>query len=186
MEIRQRILVSRPVDEVWAFLADVPTVAACIPGAELGEGGEDGRYSGRFNVKVGPLTAKMEGEGRLVRDDATKTGTLEGKGLDKRGGSRVTATLRYAVVAEGDGSAVEVDADVTLTGPLAQIGRTGIIDDVARSITSDFATALEERLSAAEPSSVPVAAAEFDAGRAVSRSLWTRLAAWFKALFGRG
>jgi carbon-monoxide dehydrogenase small subunit len=186
MEIRQRISVSRPVDEVWAFLADVPTVAACIPGAELGEGGEDDRFTGRFNVKVGPLTAKMEGEGRLTRDDATKTGTLEGKGLDKRGGSRVTATLRYAVVAEGEGSAVDVEADVTLAGPLAQIGRTGIIDDVARSITRDFAAALEERLSAAEPSSVPTAAAEFDAGGVVSRGIWARFVAWLKALFGRG
>ena len=186
MEIRQRILVSRPVDEVWTFLADVPTVAACIPGAELGEGGEDGRYSGRFNVKVGPLTAKMEGEGRLVRDDATRTGTLEGKGLDKRGGSRVTAVLRYSVIAEGEGSAVEVEADVTLTGPLAQIGRTGIIDDVARSITRDFAAALEDRLSAAEPSTAPAAAPEFDAGRAVSRSLWARFVAWLNALLGRG
>jgi len=186
MEIRQRFTVSRPVDEVWAFFADVPTVAACITGAELGDSGEDGRYTGRFNVKVGPLTAKMEGEGRLVRDDATRTGSLEGKGLDKRGGSRVTATLRYAVVAEDEGSAVEVEADVTLAGPLAQIGRTGIIDDVARSITRDFAAALEERLSAAEPPSAPVAPARFDAGRAVSRGLWARFVAWLKALFGRG
>ena len=186
MEIRQRFLVSRPVDEVWAFLADVPTVAACIPGAELGDGGEDGRYTGRFIVKVGPLKAKMEGEGRLVRDDATRTGTLEGKGLDKRGGSRVTAVLRYAVVAENGGSAVEIEADVTLTGPLAQIGRTGIIDDVARSITRDFADALEGRLSAAEPSSAPAAPAEFDAGRAVSRGLWARFVSWLKALFGGG
>ena len=186
MEIRQRISVSRPVDEVWAFLADVRTVAACIPGAELGASGEDGRYSGHFNVKVGPLTAKMEGEGRLVRDDASMTGTLEGKGLDKRGGSRVTAVMRYAVVAEDGGSAVEVAADVTLTGPLAQIGRTGIIDDVARTITRDFAAALEDRLSAVEPSSAPAAAAEFDAGRAVSRGLWARFVAWLKALFKRG
>ena len=187
MEIRERVVVSRPPAEVWRFLADVPAVVACLPGAELGERRDDGTYAGALRVKVGPISARLEGEGRIMRDEAAMSGRIDGKGVDRRGGSRATATLHYAVLAaEGGRAAIEVSADVVLSGPLAQIGRSGLVEDVARSMTETFAENLERRLSevpgAAEPSRETAA---FDAGRAVSRGLWARLLAWLKRLFGR-
>lgn len=44
------------------------------------------------------------------------------------------------------GTQVEVEADITLSGPLAQFGRTGILNDVARELTVQFAANLEAKL----------------------------------------
>lgn len=193
MRIEQQVKTDRPAQEVWTFLADVPAVASCIPGAEIGESLGDDRYRGRFHVKVGPLSAKLEGEGRLTRDDATRSGTIEGKGVDRRGGSRVSATMSYRVVDQPAGALVDIAADVTLAGPLSQIGRTGLIEDVAKRLTEDFSAALGQRLAAGtEPVPVAPAAAQpteaaqpvqFDAGSVLRQSLWKRLRAFFRRLF---
>ncbi len=202
MRIEQQLQVSRPPDEVWEFLKDVPAVAACIPGAELTDIAADNTFRGAFRLKVGPLSAKLEGEGRLERDDAARTGKIEGKGVDRRGGSRVSATMSYQVEPAADGTRVLVVADLTLAGQLSQIGRTGLIEDVAKRLTEEFSQALAKRLaetsstasaaagtsstaSAPPPAQAPAEPAAFDAGRAVSASLWNRICAWFRRLSGR-
>jgi uncharacterized protein len=193
MEIRQTIRVSRPPDEVWRFLGDVPAVVACIPGAELGAALGGNRYAGSFRVKVGPLSATVDGEGEIARNDAERNGRITGRGVDKRGGSRVGVTMDFAVVPDGAGSMITVTADTHLSGPLAQIGRTGIIEDVARRLTEEFAGALEARLNAKPSESVPSdeesaadpppAARSFDAGSAMKAGFKGRFLAFFKRLF---
>lgn len=205
MEVTQSFKVAGEPDKVWDLMSDVRAVAECMPGLELLDELPGGAYRGRFAVKVGPVSARIEGEGRLERDDAQRTGTIEGKGVDKRGGSRVKGSMRYSVVPDGAGSKVEVQADMTLSGPLAQVGRTAIIEDVARALTREFSANLEQRLAAqpsagdgsaeAEPSKgaggataareAKPAVKPFDAGRAVSRGSWRRLVDWVKSLFRR-
>lgn len=198
MEVAQRFTVASPPDEVWALLSNVRAVAQCVPGLELLGEGPDGVYLGRFAVKVGPVSAKVEGEGRLARDDARRSATIEGKGVDKRGGSRVKGLMRYAVVPDDTGSAIEIKADFTLSGPLAQVGRTAIIEDVARALTREFSANLEERLAsradarqsavvgvAPAAGEVVPAARDFNAGRAVSKAYWLRIVGWIRRLFGK-
>jgi uncharacterized protein len=194
MRIEQQVQVARPADEVWHFLKDVPSVVSCIPGAELGESIGDDTYRGSFRLKVGALSAKIEGEGKLRRDEAARSGSIEGAGVDRRGGSRVSTTMSYAVKDAPGGSTVDVVAELTLTGPLSQIGRTGLIEDVAKRLTEEFSEALAARLSMqssaperqeakAAESAPPTEATSFDVGRAVRASLWKRIRAWFR--FGR-
>lgn len=191
MRVEQQVRTGRPVDEVWTFLSDVPEVVHCIPGAELGESLGDGRYRGSFNLKVGPLSAKIEGEGLVLRNDATRSGSIEGKGIDRRGGSRVSAVMSYRITDQPGGAVVDIAADLTLAGPLSQIGRTGLIEDVAKRLTEEFSEALRLRLTEAStavsgtPAAPPVPkTASFDAGRVLRESLWKRLQAWFARLFG--
>lgn len=191
MRVEQQIKIGRPLNEVWAFLSDVPAVVSCIPGAELGESLGDDCYRGTFHLKVGPLTAKIEGEGRLTRDEAAKSGSIEGKGIDRRGGSRVSTVMSYRVTEQPGGALVDIAADLTLAGPLSQIGRTGLIEDVAKRLTEEFSEALSRRLAeaAAATTEAPAPAApseptSFDAGRVLRQSLWKRLRAWLASLFG--
>ena len=191
MRVEQQIKTGRPLNEVWTFLSDVPAVVSCIPGAELGESLGDDRYRGTFHLKVGPLSAKMEGEGKLTRAEATKSGSIEGKGIDRRGGSRVSTVMSYRVTYQPGGAVVDITADLTLAGPLSQIGRTGLIEDVAKRLTEEFAEAFSRRLAAAAAATpgTPAAAAppettRFDAGRVLRQSLWKRLRAWLACLFG--
>lgn len=188
MRVEQRIRTDRPIEEVWSFLSDVPAVVHCIPGAELGESLGEGRYRGSFHLKVGPLSAKIEGEGRVTRDDAARSGSIEGKGIDRRGGSRVSAVMSYSVTEQPGGAVVDIIADLTLAGQLSQIGRTGLIEDVAKRLTEEFSQTLGQRLAAASTAATPAATttsakAQFDAGRVLRESLWKRLRAWLARLF---
>lgn len=191
MRVEQQIITGRPTEEVWRFLSDVPAVVRCIPGTELGEDLGDGRYRGTFHLKVGPLSAKIEGEGRVTRDDATHSGSIEGKGIDRRGGSRVTAAMSFRVADRPGGAVIDITADLTLAGQLSQIGRTGLIEDVAKRLTEEFSEALRLRLTeatTATPGGPAVAAApevaQFDAGRVLRESLWKCLRGWFVRMFG--
>ena len=197
MEIRQRASVPRPVEEVWAFLADIEAVVDCIPGASLAERIGDNRYRGAFKAKLGPVSTQLEGEGALERDDASRVGTVTGKGVDKRGGSRVTATMTYAVRAQGSDTAIEIRSDVKLSGRLAQVGRTGIVETVAARLTEDFAANLRERLTA-DPGGAtgtetgpaagtpPPPGDALDVGGIAARSLRARFAGWLRRLLRLG
>lgn len=99
--------------------------------------------------------------------------------------------MSYRVTDLPSGAVVDIAADLTLAGPLSQIGRTGLIEDVAKRLTEDFSETLGRRLAAASAvtpqsfdDSPRVEPTTFDAGRALRDSLWKRLRAWFAQSFG--
>jgi carbon monoxide dehydrogenase subunit G len=149
VKVAQKFTVARPLAEVWAFFGDVPAVARCMPGAELTEDKGDGLYAGKVKVRLGPFGANFEGEARVTADPATHSGHVEGKGVDRRGGSRTRMVMDYRLAPAGDGTEVMVDADVTLAGAIAQVGRTGLIQETANILVQDFVRALEAQLSPA-------------------------------------
>src|ERR671918_2904074 len=149
MKVAQKFTVARPPAEVWGFFQDVPAVARCMPGAELVEDKGDGLYAGRVKVRLGPFGANFEGEARVSADPAAHSGHVEGKGVDRRGGSRTRMVMDYRLAPAGDGTEVTVDADVSLAGAIAQFGRTGLIQETANILVQDFVSALEGELAPA-------------------------------------
>jgi carbon-monoxide dehydrogenase small subunit len=103
---------------------------------------------GQVAVKLGPIAATFEGEGRIIRDDARQRGLMRGAGRDRLSASRASAEIEYVLTAEQGGAATRVDVAVRalLLGPLAQFGRGAIINDVAARLTDMFAHNLEQRL----------------------------------------
>src|SRR6185369_5647962 len=77
-----------PPDRVWPLLRDPALVASCIPGATLAPDQGDGLWRGSVRVKFGPTVAVFRGEASLVFDDAARTCTIEGRGIDGRGAAR--------------------------------------------------------------------------------------------------
>jgi uncharacterized protein len=75
-------------------------VAECLPGAELTEDRGDGTYAGKVSVKLGPMAANFEGEASVTPDEASHSGTIDGKGADRRGGSRGQVKVHYALEQE--------------------------------------------------------------------------------------
>jgi carbon-monoxide dehydrogenase small subunit len=156
VKVAQRFTVARPLAEVWAFFQDVPAVARCMPGAELTSDKGDGLYAGKVKVRLGPFGANFEGEARVTPDPAAHSGHVEGKGVDRRGGSRTRMVMDYRLAPADGGTEVTVDADVTLAGAIAQVGRTGLIQETANILVQDFVRALERELA---PTAAPHAAA---------------------------
>lgn len=180
MKITQQVNVARDADAVWAFFQDVPSVAECLPGAELKAVNEDGTYDGQLSVKLGPMTASFEGTASVVADAGSKSATIEGKGVDKRGGSRGQVKMNYEVKSADAGTIVDIDADVTLSGPAAQFGRTGLINEISKRLIEDFANCLEGKLSAESPEEASSIKAKDVKGISLFfASLW----GWFVGLF---
>ena len=138
------MIVNGSVDQTWDFFQDVPKVATCFPGANLTEQTDDGIYKGNVSIKLGPFKATFEGEATYEPDQQQKSGKLEGKAIDKRGGSRSRLLLNYKLMAmDGEKSQVDFDADIQLAGPIAQFGRIGVIEEAAELLIAEFVSNVE-------------------------------------------
>lgn len=183
--LTQSFTVSHSAEEVWAFFGRIRDVAACLPGASLDTVTEDGHVDGRIRVKVGPIAAEFQGVAGVTRDEAERTGVINGAGKDKKSNSATRGLIRYAVrEAEGGGARVDVDVGYALTGMLAQFGRSGLVQDVANRLTAAFVQNLEARLAhgdGADGDAPAPVVSELDAGSLV----FTVVKGWFAGLFAR-
>ena len=148
MKIAKSVTVTSSVERTWEFLQNVPRVAECFPGGKLSAELEDGTYKGSVRVKLGPFTATFEGEASYEPDPELKSGRVEGKATDKKGGSRSRLSLNFKLSSiNRDQSKIEFDADIQLAGPIAQFGRIGVIEEAAELIIADFVKNVEANLS---------------------------------------
>ena len=147
MKIVKSVTVTSSIERTWEFLQNVPRVAECFPGGKLSEQLEDGTYKGSVYVKLGPFAATFEGEASYEPNPELKSGRVEGKATDKKGGSRSRLTLNFKLSSiNTDQSKIEFDADIQLAGPIAQFGRIGVIEEAAEFIIADFVKNVEENL----------------------------------------
>jgi carbon-monoxide dehydrogenase small subunit len=168
-----------PVDRVWAFMADLPAVASCLPGATIEEQ-QGERVKGTISVKFGPMRAAFNGAARLDRDDAAMRAVFRGAGQDTLSRSRANGDIVYQVE-EGEGGArVRVELAYSLQGPLAQFSRSGLVQDFVRRMIADFGRNVAARMAGAEGGEP--AQASFNASSMFFHVLWARVKRWF----GRG
>jgi carbon-monoxide dehydrogenase small subunit len=189
VEFRQSFVIAHPVDEVWAFFGRVEDVAACLPGASLDGGEEDGVVNGKMKVKVGPISAEFSGVAQITRDEAAHRGAIVGSGRDTRSNSAMRGVVAYSVRPDESGACSRVDVDVgyMLTGMLAQFGRSGLVQDIAGRLTAAFAQNLEARLSAGnDGAAAPPLAPALNAGSLIITVVLGRLKDFIRRIFGRG
>ncbi len=186
MKISNEFEVNRPIDKVWDMFQDVPAVAHCLPGATLTEDKGGNAYAGAVEVKLGPMSAKFEGEAKISPDEPSHSGRIEGKGVDRSGGSRGQVDVDYRLADSGGSTRVFVDADIKLSGAIAQFGRTGLVEEMSKRLIDEFVYCLHAKLDAENPEE----AASIRAGEVKGISLFfASLAGWigkfFKRLLGR-
>ena len=139
--------IDQPASRVWDFFQDVPEVVTCMPGTELLAQSGEATYTGRVTVKLGPVTAAFEGEATIVETDSnSRSATIEATGVDRRGNNRATARMVYEIHERDGGAQVRLHGSVKLSGALAQMGRGGIVQDVASHLTTQFSERLHEKL----------------------------------------
>jgi carbon monoxide dehydrogenase subunit G len=187
--------IALPADEVWPLLSDPALVASCIPGATLSPetlspDGGDGLWRGSVRVKFGPTVAVFRGEASLVFDQAARTCTIEGRGIDGRGASRALAS-GVVKVAGKETTELAIDGSFSVTGPLETFANAGGVH-VARALLGEFSSNLArlvaERRPAEAAATAPVAetpplppAAELNAGNL----MWRAFLSWLRSLFGK-
>jgi carbon monoxide dehydrogenase subunit G len=168
MELLNDFRVPVSAGEAWNVLTDVERIAPMLPGAQLQEV-EGDEYRGIVKVKVGPITAQYKGTAKfLEQSESTGKVVLFASGRDTRGQGNASATITATMTPDGEGTHVQVVTDLSVSGKVAQFGRS-VLADVSTKLLGQFADALEADLAASgNPEArgeTPVATSEPDSGR---------------------
>ncbi|HEY8429647.1 MAG TPA: SRPBCC family protein [Sandaracinaceae bacterium] len=145
MQLEESFELAFPRDAVWAAFKDVPLLVSCLPGASLRSAPGAEPIELVFAVKLGPITARFVGEGSVCYAE-DYTGRISGSGADRATNSRVKGAAAFALLAEAESTRVVTRIDYTLTGALAQVGRAGIVKEIAARLTRQFAENLQARI----------------------------------------
>lgn len=170
MRLENEFRVDVPLEEAWRVLLDVERIAPCMPGAQLQEV-EGDEYRGIVKVKVGPITAQYKGAARITDvDDVNHRAVIRAEGRDTRGQGNASAIVTASLQPDGDGTRVNIDSDVTITGKVSQFGR-GVIGDVSAKLLDQFVASLERDVLAAPaavgPDETPVTPGAGGAARTI-------------------
>ncbi len=179
--VEQHFSVAHSPDRVFAMFDDIAAVVACLPGASLTAPPTPERVEGAIRVKIGPIAATFSGCARVERNPADMSGRIVGIGSDQRGRSSTQGEIRYRLVLIEQGAATRVELSIgyTLTGLLAQVGRPGLVRDLAARLVGEFSANLDRRLSGASVGDAAAAPAGLSAMSLVSGLARTRVARWF-------
>jgi carbon-monoxide dehydrogenase small subunit len=175
--LTQHFSVAHPPERVFAMFGDIAAVAACLPGASLTAPPKPEWVEGAIRVKIGPIAATFAGAARVERNPAERSGRIVGIGNDRRSRSSTQGEIRYSLLPIEQGTRVDLSIGYTLTGMLAQVGRPGLVRDLAARLIAEFAGNLDRRL--AGISSDDTVPAELSGMSLVSGLLRTRVARWF-------
>ncbi|MGE5227618.1 MAG: SRPBCC family protein [Planctomycetaceae bacterium] len=204
MQIDNAFTVHAPIGDVWTYLLDVEKVAPCMPGAELTETIHERAWKGKVNVAFGPVKLAFVGTVEMQeRDDATHRVSLHAKGTEQKGKGAANATVTSWLEPGDEGTLVQMQADITLTGAAAQLSR-GLLPEISKKLTQQFADCLEAAMNAeaaagaaavtatgaAPPVTAPapgaVAAKPVGGIGLGIAAVWATIVNFFKRLFGRG
>ena len=191
--LTEKTTIPLPADDVWPLLSDPALVASCIPGATLSPDQGDGLWRGSVRVKFGPTVAVFRGEASLVFDQAARTCTIEGRGIDGRGASRALAS-GVVKVAGKETTELAIDGSFSVTGPLETFANAGGVH-VARALLGEFSTNLARLV--AERAAGATAACRRCGGTRPHRHrrlpaelragnlMWRAFLSWLRSLFGK-
>ncbi|MET0675585.1 MAG: SRPBCC domain-containing protein [Bradyrhizobium sp.] len=174
--LEQQFTVAHPPEQVFAMFGDIAAVAACLPGASLTTLPRPERVEGAIRVKIGPIAATFLGAARVERSASDMSGRIVGIGNDRRSRSSTQGEICYRLVPLGQGTRVELSIGYTLTGLLAQVGRPGLVRDLAARLIAEFAANLDRRLSGT--STADAAPAELNGMALALGALRARIARW--------
>lgn len=145
MQLSNTITVSLPVEETWTTFLDLERIAPCLPGAAITDV-DGGDFHGGVKLKVGPISAQYRGVVTFVEtDEVNHRAVISAKGKDVGGQGNAEATIVATLTPQGDGTRVQVETDLDLSGRVAQFGR-GVIGDVAGKLFQQFSTNLEAEI----------------------------------------
>ena len=174
--VTETTTIPSPADKVWPLLRDPALVASCIPGADLAPDQGDGVWRGSIKVKFGPTVAAFRGEATLAFDDAARTCTIEGRGIDGRGASRALAS-GLVKVSGGETTELTVDGQFSVSGPLETFANAGGIH-VARALLAEFSANIAKQVGT--PETVEVAPAPPAAEIGGFSLLWRAFLSWLR------
>jgi carbon monoxide dehydrogenase subunit G len=159
MIIEQSFNVHAPIRTLWDYFLDVEAISLCIPGVQNVRVIGDNAYEGAFNIRVGPIGALFNGQAQFLELDPPHHLVARGEAKDERSASPASAVFTADLRSLADDQTeVVYRVEANVGGALGKFGH-GVMREVARRMTADFARCVEARL-AAQPAALPGAAPE--------------------------
>jgi len=149
MEVKaeKNLKLNQDPDMIWKCMIDPSFMVKSVPGAELTEQLDERNFKGKITIKIGPVTAKFNGEAEFTKlEEADYELTMEGKGLDTsgKGGANMTMNIKLSTLEEG-GTEMQSSMSLSITGRLAQFGARMIVA-VNNKMFDQWATIFTELL----------------------------------------
>jgi hypothetical protein len=139
VEIQSSARIEAPLDKVWDLLQDIPRVSTCMPGATITETVDDHTWKAKVGIKVGPLSVGYNATiTRQSLDPVTHSAKMLVEAVDSKGRGTVSATITTSAQANGDATDIDVLADATISGIVAQFGQ-GALKEVSGRMLQIFA-----------------------------------------------
>lgn len=175
--IESQFELAHPAAATWTVLRDeLPAVVACLPGAELSTLNDDGTLEGFFNVKLGPVSARIAGEGKASFDDKNWHGQVAGHGSDSRSNSGATGTLSFTLKALDDTRCrMTVAISFEMSGALAQFSRGGLVEEIVSVLIEQFNANFDRHMAGEAPMKT--------ASLGILQIAWMALKRWIRRLF---
>ena len=131
MEVKaeKNIKLNQDRDMIWKCMIDPSFMVKSVPGAELTEQLDERNFKGKISIKIGPVTAKFNGEAEFTKlEESDYELTMEGKGIDTsgKGGANMTMNIKLSTLEEG-GTEMQSSMSLSITGRLAQFGARMIV-----------------------------------------------------------
>ena len=147
LNVEHNFEVAAPIKDVWAYFANPSQVLPCLPGAELVETINESTYRGRLGLRLGPISAQYLGTAEILEtnhQDYRMTVHARGDQQGVPGGAQAEIRFSLREVAP-EITEVKLEADVSITGKLAQIGG-GMIQSVSKFMFERFSRCVQETL----------------------------------------
>ena len=147
MRFEERIEVKAPAEDVWGLLWDIERLARCLPGCEaINELEPRRKYAAVVVERIGPFQARFGLELSVTKVDPERFVQLEVTGKDRK----LAASMRGVMEArlerrEDEGTALDIIADVQVTGKIAGLGQV-VIKRKSRDVIGQFAQAITAEL----------------------------------------
>ena len=147
MRFEERIEVKAPAEDVWGLLWDIERLARCLPGCEaINELEPRRKYDAVVVERIGPFQARFGLELSVTKVDPERFVQLEVTGKDRKLAASMRGVMEARLERTGDeGTALDIIADVQVTGKIAGLGQV-VIKRKSRDVIGRFAQAITAEL----------------------------------------
>jgi carbon monoxide dehydrogenase subunit G len=149
MIVDQQVTIAAPVDRVWAFMMDIPSVSRCVPGVESFQAIDDDTYEGALKLKVGPISVRLQGRVVIAeRDRENLRSQMNVSAAEKRIASSVNARATMTLVEIGaNETQLNIHTEASILGKLGEFGQAvmrrkadQVMGEFARNVQAELAT----------------------------------------------
>ncbi len=147
MLIQQKLAIQAPLEKVWSFFMDFPTMGRCLPGLDELKAIDDKNYEGTFKAKIGPISASFLGRVTVVEtapESHRAAMTVSAKDLRATSSLQAKMTMIMREITQGQ-TEVSIDTDLNVLGKLGQFGYW-IFKKKASDIMDEFAAKVKAQV----------------------------------------